>query len=534
MTSHHYNPGDMFSPRYKIVRHLGAGSFADVYLAEQTDVGRKVALKVLKQSVLQSSPEQSAAILSRFEQEARVISNLRDSHTVTLYDYGHHGDEYFMACEYVDGKSLGELLATRGRMPPARVVTILRQLLRSLQEAHAYGIIHRDVKPDNIFIYDHMGVEDRARLLDFGIAKFVDQEVDLTMEGTFVGTPRYAAPERIQSKPLQPSSDIYSLGLVAYQMLTGVKPFEGMDIMTTLRNQVLGPSLTLPKHEALPQSLREVIDRMINKDQTQRYQVAQPIIDALDRWEKADEPVAATVRLEAITASTLIMADRQRKHSGAVDVMDLDGPTTERPQVARSAPMVFPVSLEEMSEPHAQTLLNMDAQEVARQLAQARSSASYIPQSNQPGAMQDTMDFSASDLDTQDFDASDLFIQHAQQLASSSERSPLNEPLFSGKTEPLASPVQQSFAKPDLIQQDHSWTQQALNSAAQRTKGHDPNVNTLAPGHNAFNPSQLSQAQPPTDNTKKLLIVLLIGLGVICVVFALVLAVVLRLYVFKG
>lgn len=520
MTSRQYNPGDMFSPRYKIVSHLGAGSFADVYLAEQTDVGRQVALKVLKQSVLQRDPEQSKGILARFEQEARVISNLRDSHTVTLYDYGHHGKEYFMACEYIEGKSLGEILSTQGNMAPSRVVTILRQLLRSLQEAHAYGIIHRDVKPDNIFIYDHMGQKDRARLLDFGIAKFIDQDVDLTMDGTFVGTPRYAAPERIQSLPLKPSSDIYSLGLVAYEMLTGIKPFQGQDTMTTLRNQVLGPSLTLPDYEPFPQSLRDVIDRMINKDQAARYQLSEPIMQDLDRWDQqGKEDAAATVRLEAITANKLILADQQRKQHGAQRPIIVEGPTMERPQVTHRTSHVVPVSLEEMSEPNAQTIMNMDAGEVARQLAQAR--APYVSTETAQVALLP---------DTQDFTAADMLTQTLNHMPSPGHDT-VNVSGFQPQNAPQAANAPRGFSQPGLIQQDHSWTQQASHGSMQsRTKGHDPNLNTIPPGSNQFAPTQ-----PATnDNSKKLLIAIFVGLALVLVVFAVIILVLLRLYVFKG
>lgn len=279
-------PNTTFAQRYKVQHLLGAGGHAEVYLALQIGLERPVALKILQSHLFDGPADKVEITLKRFEQEALLISKLRDPHTITMYDYGVSPQgQHFMAFEYIEGLSLDQLQEQERSLEPKRVVRILRQLLMSLQEAHALGVIHRDIKPQNIMIYKHMGRADCIKLLDFGIAKLADEHSsDWTAKGSIVGTPRYTAPERIRSQPLGPASDLYSLGLIAYELLVGTRPFEGLGTIDILRAQISDPSFTLPPSLNVPGALRQIINRLTDKDQAQRYQSAQQVLTDLDLW----------------------------------------------------------------------------------------------------------------------------------------------------------------------------------------------------------------------------------------------------------
>lgn len=280
-------PGHVFAQRYTIQRLLGSGGHAEVYLATQLGIERPVALKILQPQLFDGPADKAQVMLKRFEQEAMLISKLRDPHTIIMYDYGQdQAGRHFMAFEYIDGLSLDQLITQQGRFEPKRIVRILRQLLMSLQEAHALGVIHRDIKPQNIMVYDHIGRPDCVKLLDFGIAKLADEQAqnDWTAKGSIVGTPRYTAPERIRSQPLSPASDLYSLGLICLEMATGLRPFEHLGPIEILRSQIADPSLSLPRELTLPGALRQIIDRLMEKDQSGRYQSAEQVLLDLEAW----------------------------------------------------------------------------------------------------------------------------------------------------------------------------------------------------------------------------------------------------------
>jgi serine/threonine protein kinase len=287
-------PGYLLAGRYRLEEPLGSGGHAYVYSARQEGLDRKVAVKLLKSAPGLNEdalpPHKVEVLVKRFEQEAKLISQLRDPGTITMYDYGATDDGLlYMVVEFIEGDSLKELQRMLGAMQPNRVVKILEQLLYSLQEAHALGVLHRDIKPDNIMLFTHLGRRDQVKLLDFGIAKMVnsDSDGDLTAEGSVVGTPRYIAPERIRGADLTPAADLYSLGLVAYEMLTGERVMAGLKGMRALQSQLSDPSIKLPPNLDIPHNLRRIIDRMMEKDPTKRYQLAEHIIRDLEFWKEA-------------------------------------------------------------------------------------------------------------------------------------------------------------------------------------------------------------------------------------------------------
>ena len=312
MTSQPIEPGYLLAGRYRIESPLGSGGHAYVFLARQEGLDREVAVKLLKSAPalrLEDLPEDKLEVMiKRFEHEARTISQLRDPGTITMYDYGSTQDGlFYMVTEYIQGESLKQLLKREGALAPRRAVKILEQLLYSLQEAHALGVLHRDIKPDNIMLFTHLGRRDRVKLLDFGIAKLVDQSTDstdLTAEGSLVGTPRYIAPERIRGEELTPASDLYGLGLVVHEMLTGERVLPGKRGVHALQSQLNDPSINLPDHVCAPGALRQIVDRLTKKDLEERYKLAEQVIHDLEHWQRADlteigSEQAATLRLNA-------------------------------------------------------------------------------------------------------------------------------------------------------------------------------------------------------------------------------------------
>lgn len=286
-------PGGVFENRYRIESVIGRGGFAQIYLAEQIDLGRQVALKVLSPS-LRGADDHGQEVAERFRREAKLVATLRDPHTITMYDYGRTDDGLlYMVFEYIDGVTLSGLVRREGRISAERATKILGQCLSSLQEAHALGVLHRDIKPANIMVYEHIGRTDQVKVLDFGIAKSVlgdDQSAagDLTQTGMIIGTPRYMAPEQLRGTPLGPQTDLYSLGLVAYELLTGHKAIELDSMVSIITRQVSDEPIQLPENLGLSARFRAIINAMLHKLEKQRFQNAGEVISALDGLSQED------------------------------------------------------------------------------------------------------------------------------------------------------------------------------------------------------------------------------------------------------
>ena len=286
-------PGTLFAQKYRVEELLGSGGFSQVYRATQLELERPVALKLLRPAIEpKGTPEQIQGRLEslsrRFLREARMVSQLRSPYTITVYDYGRVDELLFMSLEYVDGVTLTALIEQHGALEPRRVVCILKQVLQSLKEAHALGVLHRDIKPQNIMVYEHLGERDQVKLLDFGILKRVDEErgesltVELTEEGTRVGTPKYMAPEYIRAGEVSPATDLYSLGLVAYNLLAGEHPIGLNSSIQVLGMQLDSESFVMPEHLDISSQLRAIIERMICKDLSERYLQAEEVLAALE------------------------------------------------------------------------------------------------------------------------------------------------------------------------------------------------------------------------------------------------------------
>ncbi|HEX7082641.1 MAG TPA: Stk1 family PASTA domain-containing Ser/Thr kinase [Gaiellaceae bacterium] len=273
-----------FDRRYVIRRKLGSGGMAVVYLAEDTELGRRVALKLLDER--HAADEQ---FVERFRREAQSAAGLNHPNIVSIFDRGLAEGTYYIAMEYLDGRTLKELLVRNGPTPIPIAIDYARQILGALGFAHRGGIVHRDIKPHNIVV----GTDGRLKVTDFGIARSGASQ--MTEAGSIVGTAQYLSPEQARGATVDPRSDIYSLGVVLYEMLTGTVPFTGdtpVEIAMKHLSQVPDPPSKLRKE--VPHDLDAVVMRALAKDPEQRYGSA----------EEMDADLARVARGVAVSRET--------------------------------------------------------------------------------------------------------------------------------------------------------------------------------------------------------------------------------------
>lgn len=294
---------------YQLLRRLGRGGMADVYLAEQLSLKRQVAFKVLKDGLAHDD-----AYVRRFHHEAQSAARLIHANIVQIHEVGCVDNVHFIAQEYVAGQNVRQLLARRGQgLEAAIAVSIMRQVAAALHKAAEQGIIHRDIKPENIMLAQ----SGEVKVADFGLARVANQDaVNLTQVGITMGTPLYMSPEQVEGKPVDPRSDIYSLGVTCYQMLAGDPPFDGETALAIavqhLKNE---PKRLEEVRPDLPAALCRIVHKMLTKEPAERYQ--QPVeilrdlrgvkIDGLE-WSQALESLGGlgdeTLAIEARMAAT--------------------------------------------------------------------------------------------------------------------------------------------------------------------------------------------------------------------------------------
>jgi eukaryotic-like serine/threonine-protein kinase len=215
---------DIVDGRYRIEHQLAVGGFGTIYRATDTTIGRQVALKILHRELAGDGN-----VVARFRRESAALAKLRSPHTLTLYDVGEHDDTLYFVMELLRGESLLDVFTRTGPLPWRRVAHIARGVCASLLEAHALGIVHRDLKPANIFLERHSDDADYVKVLDFGIAKAVASDAldnrDLTRHGQMIGTFDYMSPEQMVGAPCTSKTDLFTLGIVMYEMLAGSRPF---------------------------------------------------------------------------------------------------------------------------------------------------------------------------------------------------------------------------------------------------------------------------------------------------------------------
>ena len=307
-----FQPDQVLSGRYRVLRKIGGGGMADVYLCEDLSLGRRVALKVLLRRFL-DDPN----FVERFRREAKAAAGLNQANLVSIYDWGEVDGTYFIVMEYVEGETLKDLVRRQGRLSGTEAVRISLQLLAALEFAHRTGIVHRDVKPQNVMI-DRDG---NVKVTDFGIARAGDS--GMTEAGSILGTAQYLAPEQARGLQVDERSDLYSVGIVLYEMLTGTVPFKGDSAVTVALKHVnemaAEPAQLVP---GLPYALNQIVLKSIAKDPGQRYQTAEQFARDL-RSAQVGGPVAAATFDPGAEATRLMSAGAE-----ATSVMT-GGPLTQ-------------------------------------------------------------------------------------------------------------------------------------------------------------------------------------------------------------
>jgi serine/threonine-protein kinase PpkA len=305
-------------PGYRIEKTIGAGGMATAYLAQQTSLGRKVVLKVLD-----TSHADSPQTIERFLNEGRIIASLNHPHIITIYDIGIADDVPYISMEYVEGGDLRERLE-KHTFTPAQALDLIKKIGSALQAAHENGIVHRDVKPGNILYR-----RDRTPLLsDFGIAKKLATDHDLTSTGIFLGSPNYMAPEQADAGAIDGRVDIYALGVIFFEVLTGRKPYGSDSVVGIIMQHKQAPVPKLPAEFA---DYQELLDLLMAKNRKDRFRDCQSMIHYVEHLEKA------------VTERQTLRLDKTPPASVRVDTAPHEVPTVQGTLVLEAPPPKRPI-----------------------------------------------------------------------------------------------------------------------------------------------------------------------------------------------
>lgn len=284
----------LLNNRYELIRPLGQGGMARVYLARDKFLGRQVAVKILHPSL--SGDER---FLSRFRREAEAAAALNHPHIVSVHDVGNDGDIYYIIMEYVEGMDLKELLLQNGPLSVRRAADVGFQVATALQYAHSSGLVHRDIKPHNIMVTP----SGLVKVADFGIAKVLS-EVSISEEANTIGTAQYISPEQAQNSTITAQTDIYSLGVVLYEAVTGFLPFPGENAVSIalahVQQEPVAPSVL---HTDVPPQFDQIILRAMAKNPKERFASADDMGRALQNWERETYNLGPTSSFNAISHS---------------------------------------------------------------------------------------------------------------------------------------------------------------------------------------------------------------------------------------
>ncbi|MFL7813839.1 MAG: protein kinase [Anaerolineales bacterium] len=326
--------------KYRITERIGRGGMADVYLGIHTHLDRKVAIKVLHSHLLEGGD-----FVARFKREAKAVANLRHPNIVQVYDFDVTDEMIFMVMEFIDGTSLHSRLVEVGnrgeRLPIKLIGSIINDIAGALDYAHSKGMLHRDIKPSNILLDQN----DKAYLTDFGIAKLLDDQ-KFTATGTLVGTPAYMSPEQGMGEDLTEESDIYSLGIVAFEMLTGQVPYDAKTPIGIVHKQINDPVPELSKLvDGVPGTAQEVLNRALAKSPEGRYNRAEDLVKALRVALQAldsTEPIVkqAAAQVEEILDAPTVTMEKQDLEKATV-VMESEKPakkSEKKPEPKEKAP----------------------------------------------------------------------------------------------------------------------------------------------------------------------------------------------------
>ncbi|MEO6417885.1 MAG: serine/threonine-protein kinase [Polyangiaceae bacterium] len=286
--------GRMVNDRFKIISLIARGGMGKVYRAEQAPLGRLCAVKVLNPNY---AGDQDPEFHKRFFLEASIASKLTHPNTVTIFDYGRTDDDiYYMAMEFLDGVTLHRAIRTTTHLPEERTIHIAMQMCRALREAHTLGVIHRDLKTANIFLVEHGDESDFVKVLDFGLVKELKElkpEDQLTQTGLFMGSPKYMSPEQIQGERVDPRTDIYALGIIMYEMLTGKVPFDrpnSVNILMAHVNEQVPPMRVTYPNLLVSAAMEDTVMRCIAKNPDDRFTTMDDVLASLKMVASAAHP----------------------------------------------------------------------------------------------------------------------------------------------------------------------------------------------------------------------------------------------------
>ncbi|HEY6462831.1 MAG TPA: serine/threonine-protein kinase, partial [Polyangiaceae bacterium] len=284
--------GTVINGKFRILSHLATGGMGKVYRAEQAPLGRLVAVKVLRQPTTVSDT-QGSEFRKRFFREASILAKLQHANVVTLFDYGRiegmEDERYFMAMEFLAGDTLAQRIKARGPLQVQESLRILRQIARGLREAHKLGAVHRDLKPSNVILVPDEDGGEVVKILDFGIGKLMDDvDQEITQEGAFLGSPKYIAPEQINERRVDARTDVYALGVIAFECVTGVVPFEGETNLETIlaHNSKPVPWMVERSRVQVPEIIETFVRRCLEKEPSARPQSMEEVVRAIGEFER--------------------------------------------------------------------------------------------------------------------------------------------------------------------------------------------------------------------------------------------------------
>lgn len=293
---------EIIAGKYEVEKELGEGASGKVYLVRHTDLGIHYALKVLDRSLTDQR------FLDRFKREAEVLCKFTHPGSVQLRDFGRtESGAYYMAMDFCEGVTLKKVIEKQGELPVRRALTIMEQLLQTLGAAHKRGIVHRDVKPENLMLLKDEDGREVVKVLDFGIAKLRESGSDssMTMEGASIGTPQYMSPEQASGeKDLDHRVDLYSAGIMLYEMLTGKPPFVGQTVLQTLILHLTQKPAPFAEEYGFPEVIETLVLRALEKNRETRYQSAEEFLESVHRVQAllsktlVDKPLAETAAEE--------------------------------------------------------------------------------------------------------------------------------------------------------------------------------------------------------------------------------------------
>ncbi len=302
-------PQRTFGGRYAVIERIGSGGMAEVYRARDELLGREVAVKVLSDRFARDR-----AFVERFRREAQLAANLNHPNIVSLYDFGTEGDTSFIVMELIEGRSLSDIIRAEGPLLPERAAEIAADVAKALNRAHEAGLVHRDIKPSNIMIT----TTGQTKVTDFGIARALasDGEQTMTQTGMVIGTASYLSPEQAQGSPLDQRSDIYSLGCVLFEMLTGRAPFTGDSPLAIAYKHVREePPRPSSVNGDVPSSLDAIALKAMAKDPDTRYSTARELESDIGRYLSGQKVVASSTMVVPATGTQVMTAQEDEEES---------------------------------------------------------------------------------------------------------------------------------------------------------------------------------------------------------------------------